>query len=133
MELTKFEKRVMHPKYRQRCLWYFIVPGVVFIATGIFVGVYGHIQSKQVEAKWTHNMDTVSSFVPNTESEIEIYQAAIRSTDAARIGWTGFVEEKSIGTAKLFLIVGSFLVGHYFNETKHKKLIEKIGAPNQAL
>lgn len=133
MEFTKFEKRVMNPRYRQRCLWYFIVPGLAFIAAGIFAGVYGHSQSKQVEEKWTNNMEAVSAFVPNTESETHIYQAAIRSTDAARIGWTGLVEEKSLGTAKLFLIIGSFLVGQYFNETKHKKLIEKIAAPHQAL
>jgi hypothetical protein len=133
MELTKFERRVLDSKYRQRCIWYSIVPGVVFIAIGVSVAFYGNAQSKEIEGMWKQNMASVMEFVPSTGTEKQIHDIAVRSTDAARIGWTGFIEEKSKGTAKLFMIVGAFLVGLYFREIRYKRLIEKIGAPNQAL
>lgn len=134
MELTKFERRVMHPHYLRKCRWFYLYLGLAFIATGAFVVAYGYTKRiPQTTAIWELNVELLQKTVPSTKNEKDLFDMTRSTLDAAKLGWTRFEEEKTKSTSMYFLLIGAFLLGAYFREKRYKKLIEKIGAANQTL
>lgn len=134
MELTKFERRVMDPHYLRKCRWYYLYLGLAFVAIGLFVIVYGYIKHiPQTTAIWELNVELLQKIVPSTKNEKDLIDMARRYLDAAKLGWTRFAEEKTKSTSMSFLFIGAFLLGTYFREKRYRKLIDKLGTPNQAL
>lgn len=134
MELTKFERRVMDPHYLRKCRWYFLYLGLAFIATGVFVVAYGYNKHiPQTTAVWEQNVVLLQKIVPSTKNEKDLFDMTRRTLDAAKLGWTRFAEEKTKSTSMYSLLTGGFLCGVYFREKRYRKLIDKMGAANQAL
>ncbi len=109
-------------------------PGLTFLVIGIIVGIYGYSKPiPQIAAIWENNLSMLKKIVPTTKQEKEMFDIAVSTTEAAKKGWIGFVENKIISTSVFFLFVGSSLLGTYFLEKRYKLLIEKIEAPNQGV
>lgn len=132
MELTKFEKMVMDPHYLKKCKWSCLYLGLAFIAIGTGLVVYGYMNPiPKTTALWEKNLTMLKKIVPSTANEKDLLRIATSFADAAKRGWTGYVEDKIISTCGVFLIAGGFLVGLYIRERRYSKLIEKIRDPNQ--
>ena len=134
MELTKFEKRVMNPRYLNMCKWSCLYLGISLIVMGICVEIYGRMtQVPRITAIWDNKTTSLTKIVPNTEMEHKLYSIAIFATDAASKGWKGYVEATTLLVELSFLFTGSFLIVTFLREKRYKGLIGKIIAPNQAL
>ncbi len=134
MELTKFERRVTDPHYLRKCRWYYLYLGLAFVATGLFVVAYGYIKHiPQTTAVWELNVELLQKIVPSTKNEKDLFEMTRGFLGAAKLGWTRFAEEKTRSTSMYFLFIGAFLLGTYFREKRYRKLIDKLGAPNQVL
>jgi len=133
MELTKYESKVMDPRYLQKCRWYLFYPGLALLAAGIIIVAYGYTRYVQkIAAAWDNNIVRVNNIAPDTKNEERMHDIALSALKAAKKGWVNFAEEKTRSTSMLLLLCGVFLVGFYRQAKRDKTLIEKIGASNKS-
>ena len=129
MELTNFEKKVMAPGYAKKCRLHYLYLGLAFIVVGVFVLAHGYIRFiPQTDAAWEQSLVVLKKVTPMTSGEQVLFSMALNSLNSAKIGWNGFIEEKTKNISMSFLFVGIYLLGSFFRESRYSKLLAKLSS-----
>lgn len=126
MELTKWEKMVMNPKYRWRLRLTLLI-GIISVLASIGFMFWTYHAIKTFNNSISQNYDKMKEDIsPKTDLEHKLKNSLLKSFRGGAEGWRRHLLGQGLTAAGGLLMVGFFLIFFFFYFKKCSRLINKL-------